>query len=101
MGEAPPQTEAAFQAVVLQTAAIYGWSSYHTRDSRGSQAGWPDLALWRNDRFCLRELKTDAGRLSPAQRATITSLKAAGVDVDVWRPAEWTKVHDFLRGRRW
>lgn len=90
--------EAAFQRRVCDLLDRCGWSWYHTRDSRGSRAGWPDLAIWRDGCFALRELKSEAGRLTAWQDATILSLRAAGVDAAVWRPAEWPEIEAWITG---
>lgn len=81
-------TEEEFQADVLHIAKLTGWRTYHPYDSRRSTAGWPDLALVRGARFMLRELKTEKGRVSPAQQEWLDDLQAAGVDADVWRPRD-------------
>ena len=73
-------------------------------DRRGetttSIAGWPGACLWRPGQLLLVELKTDRGRLSPAQREVIGSLQDAGVDVRVWRPSDWPEIESHVEGRR-
>ena len=71
---------------------LLGLRWYKTFDSRRSPSGFPDLVI-TGRRTIYRELKTERGRLSAAQREWIADLEAAGDDVDVWRPA------DFLSGR--
>lgn len=90
-------TEAAFQAAVLDVARTLGWSSYHTHDSRRSNAGWPDLALWRRDQFLLAELKRERGRLSPDQARTVNALRVAGLEVHCWRPSDMDLIVARLR----
>lgn len=89
-------TEKDFQAAVTDLLDMTGWQWYHTHDSRRSRQGWPDLAMWRDGKFLLRELKTDDGKLTPWQEATIESLAEAGVDVGVWRPADWPDIERFI-----
>lgn len=63
---------------------------YHTWTSRHSAPGWPDYAFVTADgRFLLRELKTETGRLTDAQKQWLADLQRAGVDADVWRPEHW------------
>ncbi|MER7331619.1 MULTISPECIES: VRR-NUC domain-containing protein [unclassified Micromonospora] len=50
--------------------------------------GYPDLTLV-GTRVLFRENKTDRGTLSPEQKQWIADLRAAGADVDVWRPRDW------------
>jgi len=87
-----PMSERDFQQIVTDLALFRGWCYYHTHDSRRSQAGWPDLALWKPGRFMLREIKTDRGRLTVTQEAAIAGLRDAGVDADVWRPRDLDRI---------
>lgn len=89
---APTQTEVRFQAQVVELARINGYDTYHTFNSRRSQAGWPDLAIYGHRRYLMVELKAEKGHLSLAQRSTIAKLRAAGVDVRVWRPSQWNEI---------
>lgn len=85
--------------LVFGLANQTGWRHCHTRRSIGkgrrwttatSVKGWPDYYLWhelgRDSLFV--ELKADDGRLSPDQERVITSLRAAGLEVHVWRPRD-------------
>lgn len=76
---------------VKTLARELGWMSYHTHDSRRSDAGWPDVALVhpKHGRFLVRELKAERGRVSAEQRDWLDALKNAGVDVGVWRPMHY------------
>lgn len=87
----PPMTERNLQSAVIKLAGFHGYEvRYHTKDSRGSQAGFPDLVLAssKRGRLLFRELKTDTGRMRPEQVATLEVLKACGQDAAVWRPAD-------------
>lgn len=61
---------------------------YHTFDSRRSTAGFPDLVVVGPGGVLFRELKTQKGRLTPAQVMWGDALRAAGVNWGVWRPAD-------------
>ena len=92
-------TEKQFQAGVIKLARSCKWQVYHTYDSRRSQAGFPDLVLVRD--VCLfRELKTNSGKVSAAQKQWIETLAAAGCDVAIWRPDDWPTIIDTLTQRR-
>lgn len=65
-----------------------GLLHYHTRDARGSQAGYPDWAICGPGGYLLRELKRDTQTPTAQQRTWIQALRRAGVDVAVWRPAD-------------
>ena len=80
-------TEKQFQAKVLKIAKQTGWTVYHTYDSRRSQPGFPDLVLVR-DRVLYRELKTNTGKQSEAQKIWERSLLKANADFKVWRPKD-------------
>lgn len=103
--------EADFQRAVIQAARTLGWMVAHfrpalTRSGRwatpvqGDGAGFPDLVLVdvRGAGGVLyRELKADAGRLSPGQRAWLDALAKAGADAAVWRPRDWPVIEATLR----
>ena len=82
-------SEQGLQAAITQLCRMLGVRWYHTADSRRSNKGWPDLAMWARG-FILRELKTDAGKLTAEQQRCGDELRAAGQDWDVWRPADLT-----------
>ena len=90
-------SEKAWQAQVLELAALYGWRTYHPYDSRRSEPGWPDVAFARVPEFFLSEFKTNRGRLSAAQREWIALLRSCGVEVHVWRPVDFDAVHERLK----
>src|SRR5262245_30603180 len=91
-------SEADFQAAVLDLARLRGWRCYHTHDSRRSAAGYPDLTLVRGRRLLFVELKRRGGRPTPAQAAWLADLAAVpGVEVHLWRPADWPAVESTLR----
>lgn len=99
----PTISERAFQQLVLDLAHLTGFSSYHTHDSRRSNPGWPDLALWhpRRGTFVLAELKTERGRVTAAQQDTLNALAACGVDAYLWRPSDWPQIQALLtKGER-
>ena len=79
-------TEKIFQGQVIKIAKAFGWLCYHTYDSRRSEPGFPDLVLVR-DKILYREIKTEKGRLTAAQKTWGERLKKAGGDYDVWRPS--------------
>lgn len=82
-------TEADLQSVVVDLASWRGWKSYHTYDSRRSNSGFPDLALWRDHRLIFAELKSEKGKLRPEQEAVLDGLMLTPAEVYVWRPKDW------------
>jgi hypothetical protein len=99
----PAIEEVAFLATVTELATLTGWLVYHTYDSRRSQAGFPDLVLARGDRLIFAELKTDKGRIRPAQIEWLDRLGAVassqpGISVYLWRPKDWAGIEKILMG---
>ncbi len=85
-----------FQQQIIEIASAYGWLVYHTYDSRRSQPGYPDLTLVHPTYgFIVAELKTEKGRLRPAQQQWIAALQANGVECYIWRPRDL----DFISKR--
>ena len=99
----PTIKEGDFLATVTELATLTGWLVYHTYDSRRSQAGFPDLVLARADRLIFAELKTDKGRIRPAQIEWLDRLGAVassqpGISVYLWRPKDWAGIEKILMG---
>jgi hypothetical protein len=78
---------------VRGACAQLGVYRYHPKDSRRSEPGWPDDVLVGSGGVLYRELKSETGTVSPEQSRVIGLLRAAGADVQVWRP------RDQLSGR--
>ena len=125
MSRLPALTEKQFAQQVIGLARALGYREWRTWNSLHSPKGWPDLALARKcdcgiaahlgvpledldrgdhemlckQRFVLAELKTDAkaSKLSPDQVESIAWLQAAGVEVHVWRPADFDEIAAVLR----
>lgn len=95
-------SEAEWMAKVREFATRYGWISYHTRDSRGSDHGWPDLAIGHASqrRTLFVELKKETGKVTPAQRMWLTHLESCGFEVAVWRPRDEAEVLAVLGPRK-
>lgn len=106
------QSEADFQAGVIDLARIYGWRVAHFRAARQQDGAWrtpvaadgkgfPDLVLVHPQRGVLfRELKTDVGHVTAEQEAWLDRLAGAGCDAKVWRPADWPEIrHALSHGR--
>lgn len=87
-------TEADWTTWVIEVARLHHWRAAHFRPAR-TAAGWrtavqgdvgfPDVALARDEEVLIVELKRDAGRLTPEQRAWLAALGPYG---RVWRPRD-------------
>lgn len=85
--------EAVLQGRVAALCEQFGVRHYHTYNSRRSPSGWPDSAMVGVGGFMVRELKRQREKPTPAQQAWLDDLTRAGVNADVWRPA------DLISGR--
>lgn len=108
-------TEEEFQALVVDLARRHGWMVHYTADwvhrliradmdnrkrSRDwPDRGFPDLILMKPPRLLIVENKSRMGRLNPGQAEWIAGLRACGVDVRLWRPADEVDIVDVLSGR--
>ena len=76
-----------------EVASDLGWLTYHTRDSRKSDPGFPDLVLVRGERIVMAELKLDGKKPTAVQQAWLDALaRAASIEVYVWRPSDEDEV---------
>ena len=96
--------ERTFQRQVEATATLFGWYAYHVVDSRRcTSAGFPDLVLshpatdTQPARTIFAELKTETGRVSKHQHIWLTTLRASGMDVRVWRPSNEQEIEATLK----
>ncbi len=86
-------TEKAFMQQVIDLAHLHHWKVYHPFDSRRSCPGFPDLVLCHPTRgFLMAELKTERGRLSPAQMEWMMALANAGIECHMWRPGDFDAI---------
>lgn len=91
-------TEKDFQDRVIAEARIRGWRLYHTRDSRGSDPGFPDLVLVRPPRVIFAELKTEKGKPSFDQLVWLDELnRCDGVETHLFRPSDADLISRVLR----
>lgn len=92
--------ERTLQSAVMDLAHLLKWRTYHTYDSRRSNAGFPDIVAVRGSRTVFIELKSDKGILSPEQADWGAALLAAGQEWYEFRPQHWHDgtVERVLRG---
>ena len=78
-------------------AKKHGWLCYHTRDSRRSGAGFPDVVCTNGVRIVIAELKSATGKLTQEQAQWIALLTHTGlVDVRVWKPGDWPEIYAYF-----
>lgn len=90
--------ESQWQQQVIDWASRAGWTHYHTRDSRKSPAGFPDLVLVKPGRMVVfAECKTMRGIELPSQKRWRALLNAAvGCQAYLWRPSDEDEVKEVL-----
>jgi hypothetical protein len=101
------QREAELQEQAIELAHLLGWRVAHFRPAltrhgwrtpvSADGAGFPDLVLLRRDRIVAAELKSARGRVTDEQSAWLAAFSAAGVEVHVWRPADFDEIVEVLR----
>lgn len=89
-------SEEDFLQWVIRRATDRGWWTYHTRDSRRSAKGWPDLVCIRPPRIFFAECKTVTGELTPRQRVVRDLLRACGMEYHEWRPTDEREIEAAL-----
>jgi hypothetical protein len=94
----PDLTEKQFQRQVADLAHLLRWQTYHPYLSIHSERGWPDLTLIRPPRLLFAELKTAKGKTTVHQDKWLGLLgECPGVEVYLWRPADWDAITEALR----
>ncbi len=94
----PPESEAQFQAFVVDLAKQLGWLCYHAHDSRRSAAGFPDLLMVRGERCIAAELKSARGQTTLDQTVWLGRLgRVPGIEPFVWRPSMKQAILETLR----
>lgn len=97
----PRVTERQLQGAVEACARALGWRLFHPWSAVHSAAGFPDLTMTRGGRLVFAELKTATGTLSSHQAEWLAELRLVpGVEVHVFRPADWFDgtIERVLRG---
>jgi hypothetical protein len=97
-----PVSETALLEFVRDVSRMRGWLSYHTRDSRRSDPGFPDLVLVRRPRLVFAELKAAGKHPTRFQRDWLSALAGVGdatdglLEVYIWRPADLDEIRKVL-----
>lgn len=87
LAAAQVMSERELQERVRRHCLAFGVFHYHPHYSARSEPGWPDSVIV-GSRILYRELKTERGSLTPAQRDLGRLLLRAGADWKVWRPRD-------------
>ncbi|HUW31510.1 MAG TPA: hypothetical protein VM223_07840 [Planctomycetota bacterium] len=88
-------SEEEFLQDVRAQAHLFGWTTYHTRNSKGSDKGLLDLIM-RRERLVWAELKMPGKQPTPEQVELMDWLKANGYEVYLWYPADMDEIAEVL-----
>jgi len=92
-------TEKVLQEAVIKAAGYLGYRHFHAFSMIRSDAGFPDLILLRERdgrRFAI-ELKTERGKVSPAQTDWLAAFSTCGIPAFVVRPKDLDWLLETLR----
>lgn len=96
----PHEPERAFQARLRRAALDLGWLYYHTYDSRGSDADFPDTLLTKPGRVLIWELKVGRNKPTQGQRNWLSVLATVpGVETGCYWPRDWETMLAILTRR--
>jgi hypothetical protein len=96
-GAASTLSEKAWLQQVRSLARANHWMTYHPLRSQGSEPGWVDLVCLKPPVLACAELKTNVGRVTPAQQQWLDALAQVRiVQAHVWRPSDWRQVVHVL-----
>lgn len=91
-------SEKDFMQAVIDVAKRNGFIVYHTRDSRRSVAGFPDLVALRTTRLVVAELKVGDRQPEADQLTWLEAWRLIpGAEVFVWRPSQWAEILAVLK----
>jgi hypothetical protein len=92
-----PMAERDFTRQIRELAQIFGWRRYHTWLAAHSTAGYPDECLVKPPRLVFAELKSDAGKATPAQQEWLDDLaQCTTIETFVWRPSMIDQIAQLL-----
>ena len=97
-------SERELQQTVIELARLLRYTLiYHTWNSIHSPKGFPDLMLCRpsDGRGLDIELKSEKGKLTPAQTEWLEGLHDCGQETHVFRPHDWDsgQIEKVLRNK--
>ena len=107
-------TEGDLEALVEQTFRLAGWLVFHTRDSRRSEPGFPDIVAVKAPWVVFVELKVSGEKVKarprptrrgrrelPTQADWLLNLRGCpGVETYVWRPEDWPLIQQVANRPR-
>jgi hypothetical protein len=99
------ETEAAFQARLIEYALSRGWEwmhigrtgKYTANGAKGTLGtGWPDLTMVRGTRLIFAELKAQRAPIPGAEQQRVLLILSDAAEVYHWRPSDWPMILEVL-----
>ena len=92
-------SEKAFESQVKDLAKIFHVDKYyHPFLSTWSEKGFPDSTIIKVPRLIFAELKSENGKLAPAQEEWLELLRqCTTVEVYVWKPHQIEEIAEILK----
>jgi len=93
-------SEKTFSQQVYDLARYCGWRGFRFPPWRATATspGVPDLWLLRPPKLLVIELKSEKGKLSPAQEEWLGALQhVETIEAFCWKPAHWPLIEEALR----
>ena len=99
------ETEAAFQARLIEYAISRGWEwmhigrtgKYSPNGAKGTLGtGWPDLTLVRGTRLIFAELKSQRAPIPGPEQQKVLLILSDAAEVYHWRPSDWPMILEVL-----
>ncbi len=92
-----PQLEVPFMEQVIEFLRICGWLVYHTKDSRKSAPGFPDIIALKGKRQLVVETKRAGEQPTEEQERWLEAFRQAGAEVHVFTPDDWEKIERVVK----
>ncbi len=95
-----PQLEMPFMEQVIEFLRLCGWLCYHTKDSRKSAPGFPDIIALKGKRQLVIETKRAGEEPSEEQERWLRAYVDVGAEVYVWTPDDWPEIERVVKGEQ-
>ena len=92
-------SEKQFRQQIIDLLRLFGWKYYFTWTSLHSPSGFPDIIALRDGMLIIAELKSEKGRVTPAQKRWLEAFGGlANCWAFVWKPSMWDSIVAVLGG---
>ena len=93
---AEAETEEHFMQRIIDLARQLNWLVYHTRSSKGSEPGFPDLVLLKGRKLVTWEVKRERKYATTAQMGWLLAFHQAGAEALAVHPSDWNYIRRTL-----